>query len=101
MAGLISRASSFVSRKLGDAAVAGEPITLTRNGVTVPATAILGRVSPERQALADGRVNLEEEPADFLIAPEEYDFGAGPVEPHRGDRIGYGSLVYEATERDG
>lgn len=97
----MKRAAAWVSRTLGDETVAGEAVTLTRDGVTVPTTAILGRVTPERQALADGRVNLEEEPADFLFAPADYDFGSGPVEPRRGDRVGYGGRLYEATERDG
>jgi hypothetical protein len=95
------RVSAWVSDKLGDGNVAGEAITLTRDSVTVPITAILGRVSPESEALADGRVNLETEPADFLIAPGDYDFGDGPVEPQRGDRVVFDGRTYEATERDG
>ena len=62
---------------------------------------LAGRVTHERIALADGRANLNAEPADFLIRPERIDFGGGPVVPLRGDRITVGSRVYEVIDRDG
>ena len=103
MASLMQRGSAFVASKHGNAAIAGETITYTRKDVAtaLTITAILGRTTPQRQALADGRVNLDEEPADFLIDQALIDFGAGLVEPQRGDRITYGGRVWEVTPRDG
>lgn len=70
---------------------------------------IPGRTRPERAALADGRVNFEVEPADFLMRPVDLDFddGAGPVEPQTGDRIMLAASgtsptrLYELSPRDG
>lgn len=82
-------------------ATSGEPASLTRDGATVNITVVFGRVTPERYALADGRAQLEVEPADFLIRPAQYDFGSGPVEPERGDRVTVNGRIYEASPRDG
>lgn len=84
--------------------VGSPPITTNKDGT--PFQVIPGRVRPERFALADGRVNLEVEPADFLVMAEAIDFGSGPVEPQTGDRItlsafGLADRVYELMPRDG
>lgn len=78
------------------------PATYTRTGETPLALAIVpGRVQPQRWALADGRANLEAEPADFLVLAELLDFGAGPVEPQTGDRVTVDGRTYELMPRDG
>jgi hypothetical protein len=78
------------------------PATYTRDGQTPITLAVVpGRVRSERWALADGRVNLEAEPADFLVRPGDLDFGAGPVEPQVGDRITLDGRTYELLPRDG
>ena len=82
---------------------AGQPATLRRGAAAVPIVCVYGRVTPTRYALADGRAQLDVEPADFWIRPQWYDFadGAGPVEPERGDRVEFDGRTYEATPRDG
>lgn len=79
----------------------GEPATLKRGDVSVPIITVYGRVTPERYALADGRAQLEVEPADFWIRPKWYDFGQGIVEPERGDLVILEDRTYEVTPRDG
>lgn len=80
----------------------GVPVTYARVGETsIAITVVPGRVRPERHALADGRVNLELEPADFLVRAELLDFGDGPVEPRTGDRITLAGRTYELFPRDG
>jgi len=80
----------------------GVDVTYTRAGQTpITITVVPGRVRPERFALADGRVNLETEPADFLVKAEAIDFGSGPVEPATGDRITLAGRTYELMPRDG
>lgn len=81
----------------------GMPAVYTRAGAgSIPVTVVAGRMRPERQAIADGRANLEIEPADFLVRAGDIDFGAGPVEPRTGDRVTLaGGRVYELMPRDG
>jgi len=78
-------------------------ITYRRDSLDAEITidCVAGRVTSERWALADGRANLNVEPADFLIRPSRLDFGDGPTDPARGDRITVGSRVYEVVDRDG
>lgn len=85
-------------------AQAGELVTYTRtgNGIQVLVTACRGRNTPQRQALADGRVDLTQEPQDWLVKPAALDYGAGPFLPARGDRIQDAKgRVYELLPRDG
>ena len=83
----------------------GVPATYARTTgaetITLSITVVPGRVRPERFALADGRANLDVEPADFMVRAEDLDFGAGPVEPQTGDRITVAGRTYEALPRDG
>lgn len=92
------------SQWLADTLIAAAPteITYTRAGKS-PLTfnALVGRVSPERYALADGRAQIEVEPADWLIPSAALDFGDGPTEPLIGDRIECEDRLYEALPRDG
>jgi hypothetical protein len=80
----------------------GVDATYTRTGETpIPLTVVPGRMRPERYALADGRANLEVEPADFLVLAAAIDFGAGPVEPQTGDRVTLADgRTYELLPRD-
>lgn len=82
-------------------ATSGKPAILRRGEASVPIIVIYGRVTHERYALADGRAQLDVEPADFWVRPKWYDFGAGTVEPERGDRIEFEGRTYEVTPRDG
>jgi len=82
----------------------GVAATYTRatEGFPIDLTIIPGRMRPERHALADGRANLEVEPADFLVLASAIDFGDGPVEPATGDRVTLADgRTYELMPRDG
>lgn len=79
----------------------GMPATLKRGGVAAPIIVVYGSVTHDRYALADGRAQLESEPADFWIRAKWYDFGQGVVEPERGDIIEVQDRIYEVTPRDG
>ena len=82
---------------------AGETVTYRRQGFApLTLTAAYGRKAPTRSAVADGRVQFEVVPMDFLIEVEDIDFGAGPVEPERGDRIELATdEIFEVMPRDG
>jgi len=101
----MSLADDFASLADDLALHAGEPVTYTRgdNGVSFTiAGAVRERATPQRQALADGRVDFTERPQDWCVRPQDLDYGAGPFEPARGDRItDAAGRVYELIPRDG
>jgi hypothetical protein len=96
---------AFASLAADLEANAGETVVYTRSldgAVVVLAAAVRGRNTPQRQAMADGRVNFEEEPQDWLVRAAALDYGPGPFEPARGDRLQDGQgRVYELAPRDG
>jgi hypothetical protein len=80
----------------------GEEVTYTvgETGAEMTLTAVRGRNTHERFALADGRAALDQQPMDWLIRPAAIDFGAGPHTPTKGDRITTADgEVYEVLHR--
>lgn len=82
---------------------AGETVVYSRssNGFAAALVAEFGQRTPSRAAIAQGMVQLDREPMDFLIAAT--DFAATNLgEPLRGDRITTAAgHVYEVAARDG
>lgn len=100
MANMIGDAASWLAQTLESSA--GESVTYVRGATSIAITASYGRRVPSRAAVMNGAVNLEVEPMDFLIRPSAIDFGAGAVDPARGDRITLATgEVFEVAPRDG
>ena len=80
---------------------ASAEITYTRGASSVTIDAVPGRPQVDRaQVGGKSRVRLDDEWVVFHIMPELIDFGAGAVEPVRGDRVTIGSVVREVMPMD-
>ena len=83
------------------AAGAARTVTYSRAGqAALQVTATVGRTA-FRTTGANGRSVLDRSDRDYLIAPAEIDFGAGPVPPRAGDRITDGADLYEVYSPGG
>ncbi len=102
MSSLIERGQLMLARVLPGT---GGGVTVTyvrrgRGGGSISIAAVLGSNQPGRTAVQSGTASLEVERLDFLFTPDVIDFGAGPVEPQRGDRITWAGSTYEVTPLD-
>jgi hypothetical protein len=81
----------------------GTLVTYTRGGQSIEdMPVVLGRNTPTQLQIADGKVTTQEDLQDFHIRPVRVDFGDGPVDPQRGDRITLeDGRVYEVSDRLG
>ena len=95
MSNLFSAAASRFS-ELRHAAGASE-ITYARGLDSVTISATVGRVEADPQELSDFVVDSEG--VDFIIRRADLDFGAGAVDPERGDVItlnnGFATVTYD------
>lgn len=101
MANILESGASLVADTL--AAHASKTVTLRRGAAEVSVAATIGRSNFE-MTRADGSV-VSFQSRDFLIKRGAYDFGAGPVEPARGDQIvetiGADTRTYELLDLAG
>jgi hypothetical protein len=98
--GMLDSAASWLAGTLVDHASLSVVYSRGRTK-TVTLSAVPGRPDGVRREPGLGRVKLDDERLDFHLRPADLDFGDGPVDPERGDRIAVNGLTREVSPVDG
>lgn len=96
MADLIADGAGWLADKLIEHA--SQTVTYTRAAASVSVSAVIGRSEFEQ---TDGEAITRFRSVDFLIRPEDLVLSGSAATPARGDRITWGTGVYEVMDSGG